>query len=193
MSSSAELGDFLRSRRARLQPAKAGLVDGKRRRTPGLRREEVAERAGISTDWYVRLEQGRMVSPSRTTVDALARGLELNSQEHAHLRQLAGHSATQGFVRETVPETIRRIVAGLSYPAYVTGQRWDVLAWNDAAVELFCDFGALPEADRKHAVVRVCRSAFPRTVRRSLGGHCPRHAGAVSRRSRSVGRGRQLF
>ena len=148
MTASAELGDFLRSRRARLRPAAAGIATARRRRTPGLRREEVAERAGISTDWYVRLEQGRLVSPSTATVDALARALELDAQEHAHLRTLAGHAPARGFLRETVPATIRRIVAGLPHPAYVTGRRWDLLVWNDAATELFCDFGALPKAER---------------------------------------------
>lgn len=148
MTSSAELGDFLRSRRGRLRPPAIGAAASQRRRTPGLRREEVAERAGISTDWYVRLEQGRMVSPSKATVDALALALDLDVQEHAHLRRLAGHAPTCEFVRETVPPTIRKIIAGLPHPTYVTGQRWDLLAWNDAAVELFCDFGALPRADR---------------------------------------------
>jgi transcriptional regulator with XRE-family HTH domain len=148
MTSHTELGNFLYSRRARLRPEAVGLANGRRRRTPGLRREEVAERAGISTDWYVRLEQGRTVSPSNTTIDALARALELDSQEHAYLRTLAGHPPARGFVRETVPQTIRRIIEGLPHPAYVTGQRWDVLAWNDAASELFCDFGALPRSER---------------------------------------------
>lgn len=131
-----------------MRPEAVGLANGRRRRTPGLRREEVAERAGISTDWYVRLEQGRTVSPSNTTVDALARALDLDAQEHAHLRTLAGHAPAHSFVREIVPPTIRKIVAGLPHPAYVTGQRWDLLAWNDAAIDLFCDFGALPRAER---------------------------------------------
>jgi transcriptional regulator with XRE-family HTH domain len=148
MSSSVELGDFLRSRRARMRPEAAGFAAGRRRRTPGLRREEVAERAGISTDWYVRLEQGRTVNPSVATVEALAGALGLDAQEQAHLRTLAGHRPARAFVRETVPSTIRKIVHGLRHPAYVTGRRWDLLAWNDAAGELFCDFGALPRAER---------------------------------------------
>lgn len=131
-----------------MRPEALGLSIGRPRRTPGLRREEVAERAGISTDWYVRLEQGRAVSPSNTTIDALARALKLDAQEHAHLRTLSGHAPAQGFVREAVPPVIRKIVAGLPHPAYITGQRWDLLAWNDAAVDLFCDFGALPKAER---------------------------------------------
>ena len=112
MNSSIELGDFLRSRRARMRPEAFGLANGRRRRTPGLRREEVAERAGISTDWYVRLEQGRTVSPSHTTVEALARALDLDTQEHAHLRALAGQTPTRHIEQEKVPPILRKIVAG---------------------------------------------------------------------------------
>ena len=89
-----ELGDFLRSRRERLTPAELGLPDGRRRRTPGLRREEVAELAGIGVDWYVRLEQGRAVRPSVATIDALAQVLRLDPAERAHLRTLARSPAT---------------------------------------------------------------------------------------------------
>ena len=85
-----ELGDFLRARRARLSPESVGLSGQRRRRTPGLRREEVAELAGIGVDWYIRLEQGRPVTPSVSTVDALARALRLTEMEHQHLRALAG-------------------------------------------------------------------------------------------------------
>ena len=148
MTSHAELGDFLRSRRSRLLPERVGLVDIRRRRTPGLRREEVAELAGISTDWYVRLEQGRTVTPSIATVDALAGALGLDAQEHAHLRKLAGHSTAKTFLRETVPTALIKIVASLPHPAYVTGRRWDLLAWNEAAIDLFCDFSKLPKSER---------------------------------------------
>src|SRR5476651_2173598 len=109
-----ELGDFLRSRRERLTPRSAGLAAGRRRRAPGLRREEVAELAGIGVDWYIRLEQGRSVTPSVTTVDALARALRLNKAEHAHLRMLARTVGRRPFVRETVPETLKRVVEGLN-------------------------------------------------------------------------------
>src|SRR5580693_5839870 len=132
-----ELGDFLRSRRERLTPRSAGLAAGRRRRTPGLRREEVAELAGIGVDWYIRLEQGRTVSPSVTTIDALARALRLGKAEHAHLRALASDADRRAFSREIVPDAIRRLVDNLNQPAYVTGRRWDVLAWNAAAEEIF--------------------------------------------------------
>ena len=141
-------GDFLRSRRERLNPKAVGLSTARRRRTPGLRREEVAELAGIGVDWYIRLEQGRAIRPSVTTVDALARALRLNKAEHAHLRALTRNADRRRFTRETVPETLRRMVESLDQPAYVTGRRWDVLAWNAAAADIFTDFGRLAEADR---------------------------------------------
>src|SRR5437899_12773960 len=120
--SHSELGDFLRSRRERLNPKAVGLPLGRRRRTPGLRREEVAELAGIGVDWYVRLEQGRSVSPSITTVDALARALRLSKVEHGHLRALTRNADRRQFSRESVPEAIRRLVECLNQPAYITGR-----------------------------------------------------------------------
>jgi transcriptional regulator with XRE-family HTH domain len=141
-------GEFLRSRRQKLSPEAVGLPNRRRRRTPGLRREEVAELAGIGVDWYIRLEQGRTISPSATTLDALAHALRLDEAEQAHLRALAGHHHRPAFVRETVPDAIWHLVKSLHQPAYVTGRRWDLLAWNDAAVELFTDFDRVAEEDR---------------------------------------------
>jgi transcriptional regulator with XRE-family HTH domain len=151
-ASRSELGDFLRSRREKLAPKAVGLPGERRRRTPGLRREEVAERAGIGVDWYIRLEQGRTVSPSVTTVDALARALRLTKAEHAHLRALARNAGRRAFAPEGVPDTIRRTVEGLNRPAYITGRRWDLLVWNTAADDIF-GFSRLPEADRN---VLIC-------------------------------------
>src|ERR671931_1800384 len=133
----SELGDFLRSRRQRLRPEVVGLPETRRRRTPGLRREEVAELAGIGVDWYIRLEQGRSVSPSAATIDALARALRLTRAEHRHLRELTQNTDRRAFVREIVPPAIQRTVEQLNLPAYVTGRRWDILAWNAAADEIF--------------------------------------------------------
>jgi transcriptional regulator with XRE-family HTH domain len=147
----SELGDFLRSRREKLNPKTMGVASVRRRRTPGLRREEVAELAGIGVDWYIRLEQGRTVSPSATTIDALARALRLSKAEHAHLRALTRNAGRRAFVRETVPATIRRLVESLNQPAYVSGRRWDILAWNAAAEEAFA-FGRLPEEDRNSLI-----------------------------------------
>lgn len=142
------LGEFLRSRRERLTPQAVKLPNGDRRRTQGLRRQEVAELAGIGIDWYIRLEQGRAVRPSVATLEALAKALQLNEAEQTHLHALARRSGRGAFVRETVPDTIRRIVVTMDQPAYVTGRRWDVLAWNAAACAALTDFARMPEAER---------------------------------------------
>ena len=99
MQGNRPFGDFLRSRRTRLNPDKVGDATRQRRRTPGLKREEVAQRAGISAEWYVKLEQGRAVSPSAETVQALGRALRLDAVELAHLRSLAAAGGRQPFRR----------------------------------------------------------------------------------------------
>ncbi len=157
----SELGDFLRSRRERLNPKTVGLPAGRRRRTPGLRREEVAELAGIGVDWYIRLEQGRSVSPSVTTVDALARALRLTKAEHGHLRALTRQNDRRAFVRENVPGPLQRMVENLNQPAYITGRRWDVLCWNQAADEIFA-FSRVPEPDRNILLTVFTRPALRR-------------------------------
>ncbi len=156
------LGDFLRSRREKLRPEAVGLINGRRRRTPGLRREEVAELAGIGIDWYIRLEQGRAVKPSPTTIDALARALGLSKVEHRHLQTLARIADHRVFVRESVPDPIRRLVKGLRQPAYITGRRWDILAWNAAAADIFTDFGQLAEQDQNVLVYMLLDPAARR-------------------------------
>ncbi len=145
---SEQLGEFLRSRRERLKPEHLGLSDPRRRRTPGLRREEVASLAGISPEWYVKLEQGRSVAPSTATIEALSRALRLNEVERAHLAMLALGKRRPAFVRETVPDSLRRLVQSLPNPAYITGLRWDVLAWNEAAATLLSDFSGFEIEDR---------------------------------------------
>ena len=119
--------------------------------------------AGFGVDCYIGVEQGRAVRPSAATVDALAQALRLDKAEHAHLRALALPSNGPAFVRETVPDTVRRIVERFDQPAYVTGRRWDVLAWNDAACTLFTDFGAVAEADR-NILVYVLTDPIARRV-----------------------------
>jgi transcriptional regulator with XRE-family HTH domain len=158
----SELGDFLRSRREMLSPAAIGQP-AVRRRTPGLRREEVAVRAGIGVDWYIRLEQGRSTSPSLDTIDAIARALQLPAVERAHLLALVKAEQPRPFVRERVPDAIRRFVESLAQPAYVTGRRWDLVAWNEAADQVF-GFGDLPAPDRNVLLYvltsRVARHVF---------------------------------
>lgn len=157
--SRSELGNFLRSRREKLTPKLVGLAEGRRRRAPGLRREEVAELAGIGIDWYIRLEQGRAISPSATTIDALARALRLNKAEHAHLKALAANGHLRPFELESVPEPLVRLIESLPHPAYITGRRWDILAWNSATAEIFA-FDRLPLGDRN---ILVCMFTNPAT------------------------------
>ena len=148
MTGNRPFGDFLRSRRIRLKPDEACDATRQRRRTPGLKREEVAQRAGISAEWYVKLEQGRSKSPPAETVEVLGRALRLDKVELAHLRALAAAGGRQPFQREDAPDLLRRIVDSLPEPAYLTGQRFDILTWNDAAATLFGDFGQFAPENR---------------------------------------------
>jgi len=186
------LGEFLRSRRERLTPEAVGLPPGRRRRTPGLRREEIAELAGIGVDWYVRLEQGRAVRPSSATIDALAAALRLDDTERAHLAVLAQSTARPAFSRETVPPAVKRLIEGLDQPAYATGRRWDVLAWNDAARELFTDFGACAEEDRNILVYLLLDPATRRLFGRGWAGTA-RHTVAQFRAANDVFAGDPAF
>jgi transcriptional regulator with XRE-family HTH domain len=154
----SELGDFLRSRRERLSPEAVGLAGGRRRRTAGLRREEVAELAGIGVDWYIRIEQGRSVNPSLTTIEALCRALRLSKVERAHLKALTGSVERRLFRREQVPASLKRMIDTLNQPAYITGRRWDLLAWNTAASEIFA-FDRLVEEDRNILISMLTRKA----------------------------------
>ena len=141
-----ELGVFLRSRRERITPAEAGLPSTGRRRTPGLRREEIALLAGISATWYTYLEQGRDVRPSDQVLRALAAALRLSEHERDHLFHLAGNTRAE---EPDEPETVAPGVAAVPSlvepnPAYVTGASYDLLACNTAAAELFSDITASP-------------------------------------------------
>ncbi|MCC6616310.1 MAG: helix-turn-helix domain-containing protein [Anaerolineae bacterium] len=130
------LGEFLRTRRARLSPADVGLLGNGRRRTPGLRREEVALLANIGISWYIALEQGRDVHPSEQVLDSIAQALQLTAAERQHFLVLAGHRSTVGSPaeEESVNPVLEKAVQALSpHPAFVLGRRLDVLAWNRSA------------------------------------------------------------
>src|SRR5215470_4297911 len=134
------LADFLRTRRARLQPTDVGLPARSRRRTPGLRREEVAELANIGVSWYTLLEQGHNVHPSRQVLESLARALRLSTAEEHHLFRLSGQELPSKMLveAEQVTPALQRVVDALCpHPAFVIGRRWDVLTWNSAADFLF--------------------------------------------------------
>jgi transcriptional regulator with XRE-family HTH domain len=143
-----ELGAFLRARRERTSPAEVGLPGSPRRRTPGLRREELAVLAGVSTTWYAYLEQGRDVHPSDQVLMAIANALRLTEEERAHLRALAGGAVGMERV-ETVTAEVAAIPALLEpAPAYITGVTTDLLVWNDAAAEIFCGLTHAPDTAR---------------------------------------------
>ena len=142
----AELAAFLRSRRERITPEQAGLAPGLRRRTPGLRREEVAQLAGVGVTWYTWLEQGRQINASTQVLDAVARTLRLDRAEREHLYRLAEATPLRTeCVRTQVPDTIREIVHSLEpLPATLVNSRFDILLPNDAHEELFWDWHSMP-------------------------------------------------
>jgi transcriptional regulator with XRE-family HTH domain len=148
-----ELGAFLRSRRERLRPEDAGLPSGSRRRTPGLRREEVAVLAHISTEYYVRLEQGRAPRPSGEVLAGIAGALRLTGAESDHLHVLAGTAPTRtGLHRRDVRPSILALLERLPQTAaFVTSAVFEVLAWNDLAAALMEDFAAVAPEDRNLA------------------------------------------
>ncbi len=156
MDRSADLSDFLRSRRARVTPDQAGiLADGRPRRVPGLRRDEVSRLAGVSTEYYTRLEQGRAGSPSPEVVEALCQALRLDLAEREHLSDLLAKPKP---VRRTAVSP-QRVRPGLhlllqtleQVPAFILGRRTDVLAANRLARAVVTDFEALPVPQRNLA------------------------------------------
>ncbi|MFC4065903.1 helix-turn-helix transcriptional regulator [Actinoplanes subglobosus] len=143
-----ELADFLRARRGRLRPQDVGLEPGGRRKVTGLRREELALLAGLSTDYYQRMEQGREVRPSDDVLDAIAGALSLDDDERRHLFTLA-HAARRPVPRpdrapERVPDSTRRLLRVMDTPAVVLGRHLDLLDWNSLAEALLGDPAGLP-------------------------------------------------
>lgn len=133
------LGDYLRAQRSRVRPDQVGFPDASNRRVPGLRRSEVALLAGISSDYYLRLEQGRDRNPSSQVLEALARVYRLDATGTSYLLSLVGQSLDRGDRRlqpETVPEGISKLLACLQLPAFVESRYFDVLAVNDLATAL---------------------------------------------------------
>jgi transcriptional regulator with XRE-family HTH domain len=146
-----ELSEFLRNRRGRIAPADVGLPPTNRRRTPGLRREEVAQLAGVSATWYTWLEQKRPIGVSSGVLDSLARVLRFDPAERMQLFQLALRQPVLNSLskRETVSPLIRRLLDQTdTIPTFVLGRRWDVLAWNRAALAFFLDFEQVPANER---------------------------------------------
>ncbi|MFI0480549.1 helix-turn-helix domain-containing protein [Actinomadura sp. 9N215] len=151
MARNPELGEFLKSRRARLRPEDAGVPSyGTRRRVPGLRREELAQLAGVSVAYYIRLEQGTADGVSAEVLDAIARALRLDGDEHAHLHRLA-HPPR----RTPAPEPprlrapLQHLLDSITHaPAYVVGHHTNVVAWNRLTAAVFVDLAAVPPDER---------------------------------------------
>jgi transcriptional regulator with XRE-family HTH domain len=149
-----ELARFLRSRRARVRPEDVGFPPGSRRRLPGLRREEVALLAGVSSTWYTYLEQGRRgVNPSREVLDSLARALRLDDDETRFLQRLADEAAAvEPLDAALSPAELAALLVRSGqtnpYPIYAVDTYCDVIAWNDAATTYYADFAGLPPERR---------------------------------------------
>ncbi|MFJ6104963.1 helix-turn-helix domain-containing protein [Streptomyces sp. NPDC092359] len=193
MDLSAELSEFLRSRRARLKPGDVGLPEfGRHRRVPGLRREELAQLAGVSVAYYTRLEQGNGRNVSMEVLDAIARALRLSDTERAHLTHLAKPTAKKKHRSAIVrPQQVRPGLQHLldsmeGVPAFLGGRRLDVLAWNRMARALLGDFSAMEPGERNvarmvflgdHArdlyVDWECKATEVVSVLRLYAGRCP--------------------
>src|SRR4051794_26199927 len=150
-----ELGRFLRARRLALQPEEIGIKPHLgRRRTPGLRREEVAERAAISVSWYTWLEQGRDIRVSEEVLDRIAESLDLDGRQREYLHSLArgngnGAGGAQPAGGECLAPSIQRILTSHEpNPGYVLSERFTIIGWNSPALAVFGDFSVLPEEER---------------------------------------------
>lgn len=160
-----ELGTFLKTRRGELPPRRVGLAEIGTRRVTGLRREEVAQLAAISTDYYIRIEQGR-IHASAPVLTTLAEVLHLDQDQRAYLFSLAGTPATRAprLSRQNVRPELQRLLVDLNaVPAVVLGRRMDVLGWNRLAAAMITDFGEVPERHRNYI-----RILFTDPVIRSL-------------------------
>jgi transcriptional regulator with XRE-family HTH domain len=170
----AELADFLRRRRESIRPEDVGLPNGGRRRTPGLRREEVAQLSVVGTTWYTWLEQGRDVRASLEVLESISGALKLTAAERTHLL-LLGRGEDPPPCKsqaERVSPTLRRLIENLGpNPAYVLGRRWDYLAWNRAASAVIGDLDRVPRAQRNHVWLHFMdperRERFPDWARSS--------------------------
>ena len=152
----SELANFLRTRRSQLSPVEVGLPRTARRKTAGLRREEVAQLTGVGVTWYTWLEQGRDIHVSTQVLDSLAQTFRLTSAEKAHLFLLAGQASPAHPVpqQEHVSPFLTHFLEHMgTSPAYIMGRRWDVLAWNRAACQVFANFATMPIEERN--IVRL--------------------------------------
>jgi transcriptional regulator with XRE-family HTH domain len=162
-----ELADFLKKRRARLAPADFGFPSGNRRRTPGLRREDVAALAGVGLTWYTSLEQGKDIRVSSSFLENLARALRFTAAERAHLFALAHHRLPPlpgPASRLEATERLQSILDAIDSPAYARNSRFDVIAWNKANTQMFGDFSSIAPNERNVLSLMFARSYHRRTM-----------------------------
>jgi len=162
------LSEFLKSKRASIKPQSVGLPLGTRRRTPGLRREEVAQLAGVSTTWYTWLEQGRDIKVSSSVLDSISSTLRLNSDERKYLYDLALDVNTSAYrqdvLHSNISPSLEKILKELKYcPTLITDRHFQIVGWNPAAAYVFLDFEQIPIEERN-----LIRLVFTRKELRSL-------------------------
>lgn len=162
-----ELSAFLKAQRAKILPQSVGLSPGTRRRTPGLRREEVAQLAGVSSTWYTWLEQGRDIKVSPSVLDAVAKALQLTVDERKYLYALALETGTGALLREEpqpqISPALQRILKELrSCPTIISDRRLHIVGWNEAAAHVFMDFEQIPYEQRNMIRILFTRKEFQR-------------------------------
>jgi transcriptional regulator with XRE-family HTH domain len=159
------LSAFLRALRERQSPAEFGLAAGPRRRTPGLRREEVAQLCGLSVTWYTWIEQGRDVRASAEALERLARVLRMSDAERAYVFALSGYPPPEDAHDESLTDGLRQFVQALDpLPAYVRNHRFDILIWNRAIAELFVDYGRLAPHERNTLRLMFLHEPYRRLI-----------------------------
>jgi transcriptional regulator with XRE-family HTH domain len=170
-----ELAAFLRARRERISPADVGLPPGTRRRTAGLRREELAQLAGVGVTWYTWLEQGRPINASVQVLDAVATTLRLDQAERAHLFRLAGLPGAGAAAPECgdcpLPPEVQQTLDAVRYPACVLTERFDLIAWNEVYAALFPDITQALPGERNTLLVNLTAPACCSPLR-DKGTHC---------------------
>ena len=179
-----ELANFLKTRRAKILPSQAGLPSDTRRRTPGLRREEVAQLAGIGLTWYTWLEQGRHIRVSTQVLDSLSRILLLDQQERIHLYLLANQSIPTDIPdnKGTVSPILQHVLDSLALcPSFIADRRWNVIAWNKAACAVLGDFHKMNARQRN-----VVWAMFTEKYFKLLYDHWDIHAKSLLGRFRST-------
>jgi transcriptional regulator with XRE-family HTH domain len=183
-----ELAAFLRARRERISPEDVGLPPGSRRRTAGLRREELAQLAGVGVTWYTWLEQGRPINASVQVLDAVATTLRLDQVERAHLFRLADLPGAAAAVADcgdcALPPEVQQILDAISYPACVLTERFDLIAWNEVYAALFPGITGAPSGERNTLLVNLTSPACCSPLQ-DKGMHC---LGLVGQLRASYGR-----